>query len=418
MQDAEAGTALAASRSALNAPHSTRYAALLRLLAEKLPFFLLAAVFSAVTFVVQKQGGAVKAVQDFPLDVRGGNALISYCRYLGKLLWPTRLAVYYPHPGHWPLGIVLLAGGLMLGVSALLFVQRRRAPFLLMGWLWFCGTLVPVIGVVQVGGQARADRYTYLPSLGMLILAVWGACELTRCWRYRLLLLSAAGTAAMVFCLALTWHQLGYWKNSEALFRHALEVTKDNSLAHNSLGTALDEKGQVNEATGQYLEALRLRPDYPEAHYNLGNELAKKGEIAPAISHYREAIRLKPDYAEAYYNLGNVLAGNGRIDEAIHEFEAAIHVAPDYSDAHFNLAMLLAGRGQTSAAISEFRAAIRLKPQDADAHNYLGLALAKESQFDEAISQYQEAIRLKPNHAGAHSNLARALESKNAPAGR
>ena len=152
---------------------------------EKIPFFALAAVASVVTFVVQKHGGAVAAAESLPLGARSGNALISYCRYLGKLFWPTDLAVFYPHPGHWPLGKVLLAGGLILGISVLLLVQRRRYPFLLMGWLWFVGTLVPVIGLVQVGGQAMADRYTYLPSLGVLILAVWGAYELTRRWRYR-----------------------------------------------------------------------------------------------------------------------------------------------------------------------------------------------------------------------------------------
>jgi tetratricopeptide (TPR) repeat protein len=387
-----------------------------RLLLEKAPFFLLAAVFSVVSFVVQKQGGAVRAFRDFPLAARCANALISYCRYLGKLLWPTRLAVYYPHPGHWALGMVLLAGGLVLGVSALLFVRRRRAPFLLIGWLWFCGTLVPVIGLVQVGGQAMADRYTYLPSLGVLILAVWGAYDLTRRWRYHGVVLSVAGSVAIVICLALTRQQLGYWKDSEVLFRHAVKVTEGNYLAHNSLGTALDAKGQADEAIRHYQDAIRLKPDYPEAHYNLGNELARKGDIDEAIRHYQEAIRLKPDYAETYYNLGLVLTGKGRMEEAIRQFQAAIRVKPDYADAHFNLAMLLARGGRISEAINEFQAAIRLRPFDADAHNYLGLALAGKGQIDEAITQYRAAIRLKPDYAEARNNLARALELKNAPA--
>ena len=219
----------------LNSQHSST---ILRLVWEKIPFFALAAAASVVTFVVQKQGGAVMAVENLPLGARGGNALISYCRYLGKLFWPTDLAVFYPHPGHWPLAKVLLAGGLMLGISVLLFVQRRRHPFLLMGWLWFVGTLVPVIGLVQVGEQAMADRYTYIPSLGVLILTVWGAYELTRRWRYQVIALSVAGSAAIVLCLALTRQQLGYWQDSEALFRHALEVTENNYLAHNNLGDA------------------------------------------------------------------------------------------------------------------------------------------------------------------------------------
>jgi tetratricopeptide (TPR) repeat protein len=388
------------------------------ILREKLPFFLLAACSSAVTFAVQRQGGAFRAVQDLPIGMRCGNALITYFRYLAKLLWPTDLAVYYPHPGHWPLGMVLLAGALMLGVSALVLVQRRQAPFLLMGWLWYCGTLVPVIGLVQVGGQAMADRYTYLPTLGVLILAVWEAYELTRHWRYHVVALPVAGVAAIVLCFALTRQQLEHWRNSEALFRHALEVTQNNYLAHNSLGTALDAKGQVDEAISHYREALRLKPNYPEAHYNLGNELAKQGNINEAIRHYQEAIRLKPDYAEPRYNLGLVLARKGQTDEAIRQFQAAVRVKPDYADARFNLALLLAMRGQTHEAISEFQAAIRLRPGDADAHNYLGLTLASEGQLDKAISQYQEAIRLKPDYAEARNNLSRALELSNAPAAR
>ena len=168
---------------------------------EKVPFFVLAAAASVVTFVVQKQGGAVAAAEGLPLGARGGNALVSYCRYLGKLFWPTDLAVFYPHPGYWPLAKVLLAGGLMVGISVLFWVKRRRYPFLLMGWLWFVGTLVPVIGLVQSGGQAMADRYTYLPSLGVLILAIWGAYELTRRWRHHVIALSAAGSAAIVLCI-------------------------------------------------------------------------------------------------------------------------------------------------------------------------------------------------------------------------
>ena len=223
-----------------------------RLVTEKIPFFALAAVASVVTFMVQKHGGAVVSVENLPLGARSGNALISYCRYLGKLFWPTDLAVFYPHPGYWPMEQVLLAGGLMLGISVLLFVKRRRYPFLLMGWLWFCGTLVPVIGLVQSGEQAMADRFTYVPSLGVLILAIWGAYELTRRWRYHVIALSVAGSAAIVLCMALTRQQLGYWQDSETLFRHALEVTENNYLAHNNLGDALIKKGQIDEAISQY----------------------------------------------------------------------------------------------------------------------------------------------------------------------
>jgi Flp pilus assembly protein TadD len=424
-----------------------------RLVTEKIPFFALAAALSVVTFVVQKRGDSMLAAEALSLGVRGGNALISYCRYLGKLFWPTDLAVFYPHPGYWPLARVLLAGGLIVGLSVLLFVQRRRYPFLLVGWLWFCGMLVPVIGLVQMGiQQAMADRYTYIPSLGVLVLAVWGVYELTKSWHYRVVGLSVAGSTAVVLCLALTRQQLGHWKDSEALFRHALEVTENNYLAHLNLGSALDEKGQIDEAIREFQETIRLRPDYVLAHNNLGVAVVKKGQLDEGIRQYQEAIRLKPDYAFAHSNLGIALVRKGQIDEGIREFQEAIRLKPGFVVAHYNLGIALVRKGQSDAAIREFEEAIRLKPDYADAHNNLGIALNKEGQIDEAIREFreairlkmdyalahsnlgiglvkkgqideairefQEAIRLKPDDADAHDNLARALAMKNAPTGR
>jgi Flp pilus assembly protein TadD len=385
-----------------------------RLVTERLPFLALAVVVSVVTFVVQKRGGALGgAAEALPLGVRGGNALISYCRYLGKLFWPTDLAVFYPHPGYWPLARVLLAGGLIAGVSVLLFVERRRYPFLLMGWLWFCGTLVPVIGLVQMGvQQAMADRYAYIPSLGVLVLAVWGVCELTKSWHYRVVALTVAGSAAFVLCLALTRQQLGYWKDGEALFRHALGVTEDNYLAHLNLGSALDEKGQIDEAIREFQEAIRLKPDYVLAHLNLGVALVKKGQFDEGTSQYHEAIRLKPDYAEAHSNLGLTLFRKGQADQAIREFQEAIRVKPDFAEARNNLGMALDRKGQTDEAFSEFEEAIRLKPNFAEAHSNLGLTLVRKGQFEEAIRKFQEAIRLKPDFAEAHYDLGIALARK------
>ena len=269
----------------------------------------------------------------------------------------------------------------------LLFVQRRRYPFLLMGWLWFCGTLVPVIGLVQVGGQAMADRYTYIPSLGVLVLAVWGVYELTRRWHYHVIALSVAGSAAIVLCLALTRQQLGYWKDSEALFRHALEVTENNYLAHHNLGIALDEKGQIDEAISQFQEAIRLKPDYAHAHNNLGIALVKKGQIDEAISQYQEAIRLKPDYADAHNNLGIALVRKGQIDEAIREFQEAIRLKPDFAEAHYNLGIALVRKGQIDEAIREFQEAIRLKPDYAEAHHEPRSGTGNEERCGGPVSQ-------------------------------
>jgi Flp pilus assembly protein TadD len=396
------------SRFTLHAPISTP----LRLVTEKLPFFALAALASLMTFVVQQHGGAMKGAEKLALGVRIGNALISYARYLGKLFWPTDLAVFYPHPGYWALGKVLLAGGLVLGVSGLLWTWRRRIPYLLVGWLWFLGTLIPVIGLVQVGKQAMADRYTYLPSLGVLVLVVWGACDLTRRWRYRVPGLSALGGAAIVFCLALTRQQLKIWKDGEVLFRHALQVTGSNYVAHKFLGDALDKKGQLDEAISHYQEALRLKPDDALVYNNLGVAFDKKGQSEDAIRQYREIIRLEPDRPFAHYNLGNALLKKGQLDEAIIQYQEALRLKPDYADAHNNLGNALGGKGQTDAAIDQYRQAVHLKPEDAFAHNNLGAALERQGLTDEAIIQYQEAVHLNPENALAHNNLGAALDKK------
>jgi Tfp pilus assembly protein PilF len=353
-----------------------KHSGVLRLIAEKTPFFVLAVLASVVTLVVQNQGGAVAGGETLPLGARGGNALVSYCRYLGMMFWPADLAVFYPHPGYWPLGKVLLAGGLILGVSGLLFVERRRYPFLLMGWLWYCGTLLPVIGLVQSGDQAMADRFTYVPSLGVLILAIWGMHELTRRWRYPVIALSVAASAAILLCMVLTRQQLGYWEGTEALFRHTLEVTENNYIAHVSLGIELVRKGQIKEAISQYQEVIRLKPDYPLAHNNLGYALLRKGQIEEAIHQYQEAIRLKPDYPLAHNNLGNAFYQKGRTDEAISQYQEAIRLKPDYADAHNDLGLALYQKGRTGEAISHFQEALRLKPDHAAARKNLDFALA------------------------------------------
>ncbi|MGA2787076.1 MAG: tetratricopeptide repeat protein [Verrucomicrobiota bacterium] len=388
-----------------------------RLVAEKIPFVALAVVMSVVTFVVQKHGGfvvtvmtqqhggIVMPVEYLPLGARSENALISYCRYLGKLFWPTDLAAFYPHPGYWPMEQVLLAGGLILGITVLFIVMRGRFPFMLMGWLWYCGTLVPVIGLVQAGRVAMADRFTYVPSLGVLVIVIWGTYQLTRRWRYQEMVLSVLGWAAVILCLGLTRQQLGYWQDSEMLYRHTLEVSENNYLAHNNLGATLVEKGQIDEAISQYRQAVHLKPDYAGYQYNLGVALNKKGQTDEAIRQFQEAIRLAPDYAEAYNNLGSVLVAKGQTEEAISQFQEAIRLKPDDAEAHYNLGIALGMNGQIDEAIGQFQEVIRLKPDYAQAHYSLGAALGRKGQADEAISQYREAIRLKPDYAEAHNNL-------------
>jgi Flp pilus assembly protein TadD len=364
---------------------------------------------SVVTIMVQKRGGELEVGASLPLSARVGNALVSYCRYLWKLCWPTDLAVWYPHPGQWPAGKVLLAAGLLLGVSALVWVGRRRYPYLLMGWLWYCGTLVPVCQVVQTSSMAMADRWSYIPSVGVLMFAVWGACELSCRWRYHELAWSVAAGAAIVLCLALTRQQLACWKDSEAMWRHAVEVTENNYMAHHTLGYLLGVKGQADEASRELQEAVRLAPDQPNAHFDLGVALNQKGQLDEAIRQFQEAIRLDPRHPDPYYNLAIVLGRKGQPEEAIRQFQEAIRLKPDYVEAHNNLGIALGRNGQLDESIREFQEATRLKQDYAEAHYNLSLVLALRGQTAEATSHFEEAVRLKPVYAQARKNLEAAI---------
>lgn len=388
-----------------------------QLVKEKIPFFGLAVLAGIMTLKVQQQGGAMLTYENFPFDARCENALIAYCSYLGKLFWPTDLAVLYPHPVYWPVVPILLAAGLILGATGLFWVQRRRYPYLLAGWLWYCGTLVPVIGLVQVGEQAMADRYTYLPSLGMLIAVVWGADELIRRWRSLLIPLSVAGGMVLILCFELTQKQIGYWLNSETLFRHALKVTKNNYVAHNNLGAALNEEGQLDQARQQYLETIRLKPNFVEAYANLGGIYDDEGQIDEAIGAYREAIHLRPEIPAFHHALGFDLSKAGRTDEAIFELQEALRLDPNDASIHNDLGNILDSLGRAHEAMLQFQEALRLKPDYAEAHSNLGAAYGKKGDMDDAILQFQEAIRLQPDNALAHYNLGNALEDQGQMAG-
>ena len=308
----------------------------------------------------QKRGGSLESTDVLPIGARFENTIIAYCRYLGKILWPENLAIFYPHPGYSPMGWVLLAAGFLFGLSLVFYMQRWRHPYLLMGWLWFVGTLVPMIGLVQTGSQSMADRHTYLPSLGLLIFVVWGGYELTQHWRFHSSVMPVAASLIVLLIALVTRHQLGFWQNNETLFKHAVAVTENNYLARNSLGNVLFGKGQIDEAIGQYQEAIRLEPDYAEAHYNLGNVFLGNGQTDEAISQYQEAIRSKPDFMDPHINLGNALLGKGQADDAINQFQTAIQLKPDFADAHYNLGNAFLDKGQTDEAIRQYQEVVGL----------------------------------------------------------
>ncbi len=290
---------------------------------EKLPLFALAAVSCGVTIWAQHRGGAISSLERLPVGLRIANAAVSYVRYMEKVVWPSGLAVFYPHRA-WPPGAVIAAGAILVAVSGLVIRKALREPHLAVGWFWFIGVSVPVIGLVQVGSQSMADRFTYLPLIGLFIMLCWSVPSRVMERRDLKAIAWVAAAAVVAVCAALSRVQVGYWRDSETLFRHALDVTRGNWVAHNKLGNALAQSGKIEEAIAHYKQALWVTPNFAEAHYNLGIALAQTGKIEEAIAQYEQVLRISPDYAEAHYNLGVALGQADRIPDAIGHLRAGV----------------------------------------------------------------------------------------------
>jgi tetratricopeptide (TPR) repeat protein len=382
------------------------------LLLEKAPFFLLAIVSSAVTFFEQKRGGAVSSLTVLTIGQRFANALVSYLRYVGKFLCPINLSVLYPHPRSWPIWLVVASGVFLVVVSAAAIICARRKPYLFVGWFWFLGCLVPVIGLVQVGVQSIADRYTYVPGIGLLMIVCWGVPDLRVRWLEWPRVVAVGCGAALAACLAMTFVQAQYWKNSLTLFAHAVAVTSNNYLAYNNLGYFLDHEGKVDEALANYQKSVDINPNYDEAQNNLGYALAEKGRHAEAVTHYIAALTVQPKLAEAHNNLANALSELGKSDEALSEYQRALELNPEHADAHNNIGIALAMRGRYDEAVAHLKEAIRLRPSYASAHSNLGNALAVQHKLDEASKEYEIALQLTPNDPQAHNNLGNVLSEE------
>ena len=364
---------------------SYRKSVLSRLLWEKVPLFALSVASSILTFVVQKKGGGVAPSDQFSLDINISNALASYVSYIGKMLWPKNLSVFYPYPEILPLWKSAGAGLLLLSLSILFIRTVRTRPYLIVGWLWYLGTLIPVIGLIQVGNQAMADRYTYIPFIGLFIMVAWSIPDFLGRWRYRQIVLPIT-TFFLVFILSVcTWLQVRHWKNSISLFNHALKVTANNYLAHNNLGSALIDDGRYTEAIQHYSEALRIRPRYALAQYNLGNTKAEQGKHEEAIEHYTEAVRLAPNYAKAHNNLANMLLYQGQPEEAIAHYLKALEIKPEYANAHSNLGVALAQTGNLDGAERHFRETLRLNPDHVKVQYNLEQILKQKANLNRKI---------------------------------
>ncbi len=382
------------------------------LLLEKVPLAALAVASSIVTFLVQRNSGAVQPIDAIDLRSRLGNALVAYVSYIGKMFWPQDLAVLYPHPGASLPAVKVLCCGLLLIAGSICFLWAgRRRKYLAVGWLWYIVTLIPVIGLVQVGVQAMADRYSYVPLTGLFIMLTWGVAE-TRRGRG---LATTLGMIAVVCVLAVvTSHQLRYWQNSVTLFEHTLAVTRDNYVMHNNYANFLMEAGRTTEAVDHFRRSLQIEPDRPEVRNNLGNAYSRIGKPGDAVEQYRQALRLNPNFAEAHYNLALVLSEQNRISEAVEEYREAIRLDPDNADALSNLGYELAQTGQFERAIELYRKALEIQPAHVITHGRLGLALAAANKANDAIAEFRMVLKARPDDTEMWCNLGILLDRQGA----
>ncbi len=417
-----------------------------RLFLEKIPFLALAAADSFITFRVQHDAGFVRTLESTPLVLRVENALITWFIYIGKMLWPVNLPVWYPYPKTIPIWQPALAAMAIVAVSFLAIRGFRKFPYLASGWFWYLGTLVPVIGLVQVGRQSRADRYMYIPMVGLGILLAWGAADLVSRWPRSRTWIAAAMAAACVAMVSDTWVQLQYWENTELLFSHAIAVSKGNELAYHGLGavmltspkrnsealklfdkelledpesgqahsdraTTLSKLGRRVEAAAEFENAIALNPQYIGAHISYAELLIDEGKWREAVAQCDATLSLNHGSAWALEVRGVALAAGGRFNQAIASYEASLELEPDNAETHTNLGKALAGAGRLNASLIEFNQAIQIDPKSVQAHRNRGVALLRTGRRDEALEDFQTAVRLDPDNGESRYTLGSALMS-------
>jgi len=413
-----------------------------RLVLEKTPMFVLSVMSSVMTFLAQRAGGAVARFNLMPLGERVANAVVSYCSYILKMFYPVGLVVFYPHPrgaiDGWKVTASIVV---LMGVTVAVVLLRRRR-YLLAGWLWYLGTLVPVVGLIQVGAQAMADRYTYIPLTGIFIMLVWLVDDLVSGWRSKGPVISVVGVAILGVLCVLTFRQVGYWRDTITLFTHAADVTTDNYVAHSNLGVALAEKGEIAAAMREFETVLKMKPEDVETLFNVAKGLALQGKTDEAIEYYNQVLDLAPGDAETYgalalmqvnsveferaiefyreglrHNpedgglhggLGSLYLQMGRIDEAIAELETAVKLKAD-SGIYVNLGLAISARGEGDRAMKCFEKAIRLNPANAVAHYNLGNIYLAQGRLAGAVAEYKKAVGKKPDYVKAYGNLAVAM---------
>lgn len=391
------------------------------LVLEKLPLFILSAASVWVTIWVQNKGGAVGTLESYAFSERLSNAVVSYVAYLDKMVWPAGLAVFYPYRTSVPAWEIFCAATFIAAVSIFGIMRIRKNPWLPVGWFWFLGTLLPVIGIIQVGMQSMADRYAYVTLIGIYIIIAWCVDALVPEHRRKRAGLAWAASMVAAVLMVRTYTQIGYWKTHETLFAHAVSVTEDNYVAHNSLGSAFSKKGAHKQAISHYREAIRLNSGFPAAHNNLGITLAKIGNTEEAIFHFKQALGLYPDFAAGHYNLGMALEKTGRLAEARRHFSEAlgimpdaVHVKtgldrinvlirlgknPDNADLRVRLAKMRVRAGDMKDAANQFEKALAIKPDAPGVMKNLGYLYTRLGEFENALSLFEKLAEMNPPSA-------------------
>ncbi len=413
------------------------------LVVEKLPFFIVTAASCLVTLYAQRAGGSIGSMDVYPFHIRISNALTSYVSYIGKMIWPTKLAVIYPYDRMLPAWQTWSACCLIIGITLLSVKYYKSRPWFPVGWFWFLGTLVPVIGLIQVGTQAMADRYTYVPIVGLFIIVAWGLFDFLARWSYQKLSFAVIVVVSSGVLMAVTWQQIGYWKNSVTLFQRAVDVTENNFVAENNLGHGLLMDGKFAEAAEHFKKSLEINPRFAIAYLNMGLVLSQKdkpeaalqsyakalaqepdfavaynlagkthyrlGNTEQAVLNYQHALKIDPAYAEACINLGNAQFRLGEHERAFASYQQALTIDPLYAEAYNSMGNFWYHKGNSEKALPNFMQAKKINPKFAEAYNGAGAALIRMGEARKAAEFFREAVKIDPDYIAARNNLKNTL---------
>ena len=393
-----------------------------QIILEKIPLLLFSTLSVYISSKSVQGEGDVISLQLVPMLLRIENALVSYVKYIGKMIWPQDLSVYYPFPDMISAGQLMGAVAVMVSLSALAIWGLRRRPYLAVGWFWFLGTLVPVIGLVQVGlWPQMADRWAYVPLTGLFIMIAWGMPELIKAWHHKHKIIAIAAGTVLLFLFINTRVQISHWTNSTTLFKQAVKAVGGSSMSQNNLGNAfilnnlalaLLDDGRTDEALNNLMTAVKLVPDSPRVNYNLGYILQQQGKTAEAIRHFKQAVKHNPKYFLAHYYLATALMQSGKLDDAVSHYQSALDLKPDDGNVLNDLANAMVAQGRIPEALSFYSKALLLDPNDHDIHNNMGVALTHQGRFEEAVRYFSMALQLNPNFDDASKNLNKALSKQ------